>query len=612
MKWRWNSLFGRLLGSFAAVIVVILLVGTLALNFLFQVVVQRHMIDVMSENARGVALWAEANIHPDSQTALSEENMAWLRLMVDGRLWLVDSTGRVLMDTDISAAESFRDRQLEHSWVTQALSGQVVTKMEPDPWMHSALTVAYPIWQEGKVAGAVFLFVSHENLGEVHADLLLPLALLVVIATIIGLAAAFGLSHSVATPVEQMSRFAAALGEKRFADQLLPSGILELDGLASSLQGAARELEISFLALTEEKQRIQALIQEMAEGVVAIDEHHRILLINPAAERLLDLSDQMAGQAVEAAAMPGPLVRALLQATGRAASECDGVTFAHGGTQLHADVSPVVAEGERSFGAVALLQDVTAETQLSRLRESFVANVSHELRGPLAALSAGVEAMSDGLIGDSARPRYLKAMRSELDRLRRLVNDLLELSRLDAGELQIPLEEIDLRPLCKGLVEKWEPRAQAAGVQLEMHCPHLTVIANYDRVEEILTNFLDNALRATLPGGRVRVFGQAESAMVRVGVSDTGIGIAREHLPLLWDRFYKVDQARTRTQDAGTGLGLAIVRQLVERMGGRVTAESETGHGSTFSFTLVAASSTAHPEVKNDSKDHFPSGPGLE
>lgn len=382
---------------------------------------------------------------------------------------------------------------------------------------------------------------------------------------------------------------------------LLPSVVLGAGLLVSALLagvvwsvGDARRRAVALAdemtgELQRSNQELQALIAHMAEGVIAVDEE-RGLLVNPAASRILGMPGPFGDSPLEQVGFPEPLVEALqaaLQAQG--AAEATEIAFTCGGAELQARVSPVAPEAGAPLGAVALIQDITAQSRLRRMRENFVANVSHELRGPLASLSAVVEAMRDGLISEQGRPRYLQTILAEIDRLRRLTDDLLELSRLDAGMVRLPLEEFDLRPLCEAVAEKMGPRAASSGVSLTWDCPTQRVVANWDRVEEILSNFLDNALRYTPAGGSVHVAVTREGQAVRIAVADTGVGIAREHLPHIWDRFYKVDPARTRTPGGGTGLGLSIVRQLVELLGGEVAVESEPGQGSTFSFTLVAA-----------------------
>ncbi|MFZ5814825.1 MAG: ATP-binding protein [Bacillota bacterium] len=366
-------------------------------------------------------------------------------------------------------------------------------------------------------------------------------------------------------------------------------GVILRKRMEEELQAAVRFREGMMAELERRNQQLQALILHMAEGVVAVSEEGQVMLVNPAATSLLGQPGPFEGQMLTDLGFPERLVQAIREACSSGEPGTVESRFSCGGTEIRALVSPMIREAGRTLGAVALLQDVTVEDQLKRLRENFVANVSHELRGPLAALSAGVEAMHDGLIPQEARHRYLKAMLAEIGRLRRLTDSLLDLSRIDAGTLQIAVEEFDLAPLAEGLVETWRPRAEGLGIQLELDCPHLRVIGNMDRVEEVLANFLDNAVRHTGVGGRVRLSAAREGEMVRVSVTDTGVGIEPEHLPHIWDRFYKADPARTRHPDRGTGLGLSICKQLVELMGGEVAVRSERGTGSTFSFTLVAA-----------------------
>jgi signal transduction histidine kinase len=565
--------------AFCAVILTVVLLSSLIMSDFVLDALKRQFVDSMLQDTQGVATWAEPYMVADQVPEDVLPHLPWLHQITEGRLWLVNASGLVVADS--GSGVNFRGQTLEHEWVEQVLGGQVLAETDPDPWLHSAITVGRPITHGGKVIGAVFLLSEPARLHSVVADFRILIIITALAAGVMGLFAAYGLARSFARPIEEMASFATHLGQKRFQGPLPAPGITELERLSQSLGEAGRQLEEAFAAVSRQKEQFQSLIQEMAEGVVASDANRRVLLVNPAAGQLLGMPGPFDDLPVADAGFPPELTEGLEATVGGEEAEPLAVTFPCGGREILARISPV------SGGTVALLRDVTSEVQLKRLRENFVANVSHELRGPLASLSAGVEAMHDGLIPEPARPRYLKAFLSEIGRLRRLVDDLLELSRLDAGMLEIAQEEFDLKPLAEGLVEKWEPRATAAGVLLQADCPHIRVIANYDRVEEILSNFLDNALRFTPKGGSIRITARSEGDMVRAAVADTGAGIAREHLAQIWDRFYKVDPARTR--GTGTGLGLSIVRQLVERLGGTVKVESTPGKGSVFSFTLVAA-----------------------
>lgn len=340
--------------------------------------------------------------------------------------------------------------------------------------------------------------------------------------------------------------------------------------------------------------KLQSLFQNMVEGVIAVNEDGRIWLVNEAASALLNLDRSMEGELLEDASLPALLAEMLSRAASGVGAQPATLAFACGDLTVDAHVAPVLSKPGSPFGAIGLLQDSTAQAQFRHLQETFVANVSHELRGPLTTLSAMVEAMADGVLPEWERPRYLRATLAEIGRLHRLTRDLLELSRLDAGMVELEVEEFDLALLLHGLETKWGPRCTGAGLALSCQGPELRVRADVDRLEQILSNLLDNAIRFTPPGGQITVMAAPEAEMVRVAVLDTGPGIPREHLPYVWERFYKADQARTRTPDSGTGLGLAIAREWVVTMGGQVHVASEPGQGAMFSFTLPLAGHSAY------------------
>lgn len=343
-------------------------------------------------------------------------------------------------------------------------------------------------------------------------------------------------------------------------------------------------------------------------GVLAVDREGRILSFGTAALDLLGGPELVPGQLLEAAELPSELRVGLWQAISgsRAAMRAErsvgsGLPVGAGGAGLgqrsrilfrvgHRDVeatlSPLVTARGRFYGAVAVLSEATEQVRYRQLQESLVANLSHEIRTPLAALSAAVEAMHDGLVPSERQTQFLRGILGEIGRMRRLSTQLLEISRLETGTLPVSAEEVRLAPVLESVAMVWEARCQGVGLDLEMAVQDLTVIGDPDRVEQVLINLLENAIRHTLPGGRVRISAIKAGDRALVAVSDTGVGIEPEHLPYIWDRFYMTDESRCRSGDRGSGLGLSIVRLLVEQMGGRVLVDSLPGVGSTFSFTL--------------------------
>jgi len=249
----------------------------------------------------------------------------------------------------------------------------------------------------------------------------------------------------------------------------------------------------------------------------------------------------------------------------------------------------------RRQGVVALVRDMTEVRRLERVRSDFVANVSHELRTPLTSLQGFLETLLQEEVPEPTRQRFLEIMRRETQRMVNLVNDLLELSHLETGTEPLRREPVSLRVLAEQVGEAFAAELSGAEVSLEIHIPSdiPRVLADPRRVQQVLANLIGNAVKYMGEGGgkvtvEARAVREGRNRMVEVAVSDTGIGIAPEHVPRLFERFYRVDPARSRRQ-GGTGLGLAIVRHIVERHGGRVWAESQVGVGTVIRFTLPEA-----------------------
>ncbi len=333
-------------------------------------------------------------------------------------------------------------------------------------------------------------------------------------------------------------------------------------------------------------QKLQNLIDNMSEGVVALDVEG-IVTINQVALRLLGLSPD-AGLASQISDLPAGLWTILEQAAVAPRPHPHRAQLRIGEAEVAITVWSVYTAVSR-YGTVAILRDITAQAQLRRLQQSFVANVSHELRGPLTSVSATLEAIADGVIPAEKRQHYLRSVLQEMARLRRLSYDVVDLTRLDAGLLEPKREVVYLQGLLQQVGDTYDQRVRDAAIRLVVEPSTDAVMADPDRVHQVIINLMDNAVRFTPAGGTIHLAARREANQVRISVSDTGPGIAGEHLPLVWERFYKVDPARSFSPGGGTGLGLSIVRELVTRMGGEVSVQSQVGKGTVFSFTLPLA-----------------------
>ena len=369
----------------------------------------------------------------------------------------------------------------------------------------------------------------------------------------------------------------------------------EIGELALALNGISRTIREKMRQLAESQGRLEAVLANMESGVVLFDSSGRINLVNPSAERILGISKEEAtGRTYVEVLRNYPLSRIIdeVQGSGKPQGGEIGLIFPEERI-LDAHAAPVFGESQEPRGVVLVLHDISEIRRLERVRAEFVANVSHELKTPVTAVKGFAETLLEGaLYSPVACEEFVNIIAEEAERLNRLVNDLLSLSRIESRELKLQLEPLELGNELKQIVDKIRPRFQKKELGLGVTVPGhpVTAMADRDRLEQVLLNLLENSLMYTPSGGRVDAIVQEEDGMAVVSVRDTGIGIPQDDLPRIFERFYRVDRARSRKL-GGTGLGLAIVKHIVEAHGGRVWVESELGKGSTFYFTLRLATS---------------------
>jgi two-component system phosphate regulon sensor histidine kinase PhoR len=367
----------------------------------------------------------------------------------------------------------------------------------------------------------------------------------------------------------------------------------EIERLAVALRRAADGVERRLAATAEDRTQFGAILSGMVEGVLVLDRAGRILLLNPVMERMLgDRARRAVGRhwlEVVRQHDLNELIRAvILHTEPRAATitldDPGGVrTFA-----VQGSVARRPDGGEDDVRAVFVFHDVTALKKLERVRSDFIANVSHELRTPLTAIIGYLEALLDGAQNDARqREEFLHTIKTHADRLGALVHDLLQLSQIESGDYRWRRESVDMVALVRRSAELIAPLAQRRRIAVKWasDAPAARVVADEEKLTQVVVNLLENAVKYTEPGGSVDATVSASDAQVVIRVCDTGIGIAPIDRDRVFERFYRVDRARSR-ESGGTGLGLSIVKHVVEAHGGTVSVDSQLGQGSTFTVTL--------------------------
>ena len=414
------------------------------------------------------------------------------------------------------------------------------------------------------------------------------------------------LAERAVRPVRRLTSVVQRMAGGDLGARLLPTTQDEVGLLTRSFNQMADRLRGTITTLSEERSRLAAVLEVMADGALITDEDGRVRLINPSAGRLLGTDTEAAlGRTLAEVARDHRIISLWQRCREQGKEQVEPVEMGRQGPFFQVVVTPL--QGNTPSACLVILQDLTRVRQLETVRRDFISNVSHELRTPLASLKALVETLRGGALEDRlAAKRFLDRMETEVDAMTQIVQELLELSRIESGRapLQmaaVPVEEIILPP-----VERLRPQAERAGLQLTVELPPdlPPALADAERMRQAITNILHNAIKFTPAGGQVAVRaalaeGDAEmpphhrlpaSPCLLVSVSDTGVGIAEDDLPRIFERFYKADRARS---GGGTGLGLSIARHIVQAHGGRIWAESVEGRGSTFYLTIPIH--TPHP-----------------
>jgi two-component system, OmpR family, phosphate regulon sensor histidine kinase PhoR len=349
----------------------------------------------------------------------------------------------------------------------------------------------------------------------------------------------------------------------------------------------------------EAKAQQQVLFNSMLEGLLLLDRNHRIYLANRAFKQLFNLTTELRGKTILEALRVHELAALVERA------ERDGQVFDHelklpelSERWLQVNAAVILNSAGEREGTILVFHDLTRLKQLERTREEFVANVSHELRTPLSLIKGYAETLLDGARNNpEVAERFLRVIERNAQRLDLLIQDLLTISALESGRVTLNLLPVALHGLVEKVCADFKSRAVSRTVRLVNELPELGARGDADRLEQVLGNLVDNAVKYGREGGVVTVGGRAvEGEMLEVFVRDDGPGIPAEALERIFERFYRVDKARSREQ-GGTGLGLSIVKHIVQGHGGKVWAESELGKGTAFFFTLPKAQGGTQPEL---------------
>jgi two-component system phosphate regulon sensor histidine kinase PhoR len=574
-------------------------------------------------------LTAEARLIGDALAPPLADETSWDTLDVVAHKYarLLDARITVLGPDGTVLGESHRSRigmenHLDRPEVQKALAtGQGSSTRESASVGYEMMYVAVPVTSEGEVIGFVRIALPLSEVNAQIADLRRAMVFAALIASALAALLAVFLADRTARPVRELTQVAERMAEGDLNARILFTTEDEIGQLARAFNYMADQLREQVITLAAQRSRLAAVLDNMAGGVIITDDEGHVNLINPAAARLLATTQDFAlGRTFAQVVRQHELIELWQRCRESGAEQTAAVEVGRRDLFLQAIVSPFHEADARGY--LVILQDLTRIRRLETIRRDFISNISHELRTPMAGLKALVDTLRDGALEDPpAAQRFLDRMDVEVDVLAQMVEELLELSRIESGQLPLRLVPTPVNNVVIPPVERLRPQAERAGLTLRTDLPIdlPPVLAEEERVQRVITNLVHNAIKFTPRGGQVTVSGsrlqvlqrrepETESwslATVRspregtemnadrvspgdwvlIAVEDTGVGIPEDDLPRIFERFYKADRARS---GGGTGLGLAIAKHIVQAHGGTIWAESVEGKGSTFFLTLPA------------------------
>lgn len=455
----------------------------------------------------------------------------------------------------------------------------------------SFMDYAYPVVVNSTVEYIIYIKDDRSEVAGIIESIFYIILQVIGWGILISLIFGYFLSKNITKPIVTLTRRAEKMAQ--FEEPESYSSVKKSDDeigiLSDTFTFMSRELFKTLEQIEGEKTKMEAILVNLNDGVIAFDLNGKIIHINPAAERMLSVFNPSIVEFnpffndIGANVNIGDIIYLQKNKTFERDVEFNGQIL----KMFFAAFMSKDKESERIGGVVVAIQDVTRQQKLDNARREFVANVSHELRTPLTTVKSYTETLLDSSEGDSMQNHFLEVINSEVDRMTRIVKDLLTLSRLDHSKDALKRDNIDVRKLIEGVVEKLAISAKEHGHTLS--CAFTTDIPNYvgdkDKIEQVIINLVSNSIKYTADGGTIEVFAGKVYNEIYIKVKDNGIGIPKSDLGRIFERFYRVDKARTR-KAGGTGLGLAIAKELVEAHGGKISIQSEVGIGSEVMITL--------------------------
>ncbi|ELO8895766.1 PAS domain-containing protein [Listeria monocytogenes] len=530
------------------------------------------------------------NLDLDKDAATIQKSLDPLGEDIDARITVIDSEGDVVADTKKDPEKL--DNHMNRPEVTDILKkGESVgiSIRESDSLGYSMLYVAVPVKHQGKTDGVLRISISLESVDAAVAKLWGNLALIFGIALVIIAAISVFIARKITRPVREIIEVSTDLANHKYDSRIHGKISGELQDLSISVNTLAESLETQMFEIKQNEQRLNAIVQNLVSGVMLINVDKQVIMTNRTMYQILgetEITGKPFYEVIKSFAL-SQLIEGTFET--KTIQQKEIILYFPREMILDASVSPILGENGEITGIILLLHDITQIRHLENVRSEFVTNVSHELKTPVTALKGFAETLLDGAMYDEVLlKKFLTIIKEESDRLHRLIMDILALSRIEQNPVAENVELVDVDEVIEQSARTIFEMATEKNIRVtipEKTSASVMIETDRDKLQQIIINLLSNAINYTPVDGKVEVKLIEQEAEVIIEVTDNGIGIPAKDIDRVFERFYRVDKARSR-HSGGTGLGLSIVKHLVENCGGRIEVESQEEVGSTFRVSL--------------------------
>ena len=512
----------------------------------------------------------------------------------DYELYVIDTNFKIIAANNTTVVGKSAINTLSENVIVKALKGNTAEGQDTLAGSIPVLNAAKPIeGSGGSIIGVLYLSANLTSVYDTTNESKVIFLQAMFIALLISALLSFFITSSITAPINDLTEKAEKMASGDFSQEIRGKSNDEIGRLADMFNILRRELDDNITEISNEKSKLETILKYMADGLIAVDLSGQIIHANAAARALLDLSDEE---------MENLNFSGILQKFGKkdiadgikniTSSEVMNEIVMYRSNILSIRYARFTAEDDNDIGVIMLIQDITESQKLEQMQTDFVANVSHELRTPLTTIKSYTETLLEsGIEDEETQKNFLMVIDDETERMSRLVKELLQLSRLDSHREKMNFKELEVGKILEDCVKKITLTAQAKEQTVE--CVYdrntpLYIMGDRDKMQQVILNILTNSIKYTQAGGKIRLNAWKEDDVVCITVEDNGIGISDAELSRIFERFYRVDKARSRAM-GGTGLGLSIAKQIIEVHGGSILAQSKEGSGTTMQITLPLA-----------------------